>query len=202
MAVNFPGPYEFRFFYTVDTTPGGSIQHQFRMSASLPDDPTPGDLFQTIDVDIAGGGTVKAHTMALAITNVIEDLLNSADATIDHCELWKYEEDTFNADFVSDYVIALPGTSSTSTLPASEVIFTFRTIGGGIAKVVLEDCATTLQIPASYASLSAAPQAIVDYFVDDALSPMLARDNTYPLTFLRMFSGQNEHLFKQRYGRL
>ena len=201
MAVNYPGPYEVRIFYTVDTTPGGPRQHQCRFSCTLVGTPSPGDPFNTIDVFLSGGTSAALHTTTLAVVNVLEDLFNSTDATFDYAELWKYESGTFNADFVSSYTIGSAGTSASATVPCSESIFTFRSTNGGVAKLVLLDTVGAPNQPAAYADLNAINKAIVDYWMSATLSPVKARDNGTPFSFIRLFPGQNEALFKDRYGR-
>ena len=201
MAINYPGPYEVRVFYTVDTSPGDAITHQFRWSCELAGTPNPGDPFNTIDVYLSGGSTAALHTTTLAVINVVEDLFNSTDATFDYAELWKYEAGTFNANFVSSYTIGSAGTSASATVPCSESIFTFRSTEGGIWKLVLLDTVGTPNIPAAYADLNAINKAIVDYFFDSSTSPVKARDGGYPFSFIRLYPGQNEALFKARYGR-
>ena len=201
MAINYPGPYELRFFYSVDATPGDVLQHQFRFSCELDGDPDPGAVFSTIDIVLSGGSTAALHTTCLAVINVVEDLYNSTDATFDYVELWKYEEGTFNAEYVSSYDIGTAGTSASATVACSESIFTFRTTEGGIWKLVLLDNVGTPNVPAAYADLNAVNQAIVDYFKHATTSPARGRDGGSPFAFLKLFPGQSEALFKQRFGR-
>lgn len=198
---NFPGPYELRIFYTVTTSPGDAIQHQLRINVDCDPAPDPGDTFNTIQVKLAGGSTTGLHNTTLAIVNLVEDFYNGTDATFDYAELWLYEAASFEAAYISTYAIGLPGTSAEDTFPASQTIWTFRTVGGGILKVSLMDNVSAPYVPVAYADLNAVNKALVDYVVDDTLSPFLGRDNTRPLAFLRQFAGQNEHLFKTRYGR-
>lgn len=201
MAINFPGPYEIRIFYTVDTSPGGPLIHQFRYSVELDGDPDPGDSFNTIQVFVSGGATLGLHTNTLAVVNVMEDLLSAADATIDYAELWKYEAGTFNATYISSYDISLPGQSANATNPALSLIFTFRTTAGGIMKAVLLDVPGDPGAPVPYATLVPVPKAFADYIIDDTLSPFVARDGGRPFVCLRAFSGENEAVFKKRYSR-
>jgi len=201
MAINYPGPYELRFFYSVDGDPGGVLTHQFRFSVELDGDPAPGDGFNTIQIFLSGGSTIGLQTACLAVVNVIEDLYNSTDATFDYVELWKYAAGSFDADYVSTYAIGTAGTSALDTVPCSESIFTFRSTNGGLFKLVLLDNVGTPNVPASYADLNSINQDIVDYFADDTLSPAVARDGGRPFAFMRLFPGQNEALFKQRYAR-
>lgn len=201
MAINYPGPYELRYHYTVDTTPGGALEHQFRHSVVLEVDPTPGDAFSTINVVLSGGGTLALHTSVASTVAVVDDLLSAADATIDFVELWKYTAGTFQADFISSFDISAAGTNVGATVPANQNIYTFRTAGGGILKFTLLDVPGAVGAPVAYASLAATHQALVDYIKHASSSPFYARDNSRPFAFLRFFPGNNEAVFKERYGR-
>jgi len=201
MAVNYPGPYEVRIFYTVDTSPGGPLVHQYRYSVELDGDPAPGDLFNTIQVYLSGGSTIGLHTSTLAVVNVIEDMLSSADATIDYAELWRYTTGSFEATYVSSYSIGLPGTSAGTTWPGLSLINTFRTTNGGLMKTVLLDVTGVPNVPTPYGDLTGALLAWADHVIDDTLSPYVARDGGRPFVCLRSFSGENEKIFKIRYNR-
>lgn len=201
MTLNFPGPYEFRYIYTVDTTPGGLIQHECRFSAELVSDPPPGALFTTFSVKLSGGGTLIADTVANNTVNVLEDMFNSADAIFVRVELWKYTQGTFQAIYVTAKDLALPGTSATATNPAGESIFTFRTKAGGIFKIALQDTVGDYGTKVSYADANPIAKALMDYFKSSTLAPYVGRDGSYPFLPLHFSPGQNEYIFKKRYGR-
>lgn len=201
MTLNFPGPYELRFFYSVNTTPGGTLVHQARYSCTLETDPDPGDAFSSFKLNLSGGGTLLASTVADNVQDVLEDFLNSSDATIDYVELWRYTPGTFQAVYVTSYDISGAGTSAVATDPAGQVIFTMRTKSGGIFKVTWLDVVGGYSLPASYADSSAVAQAVFDYFSSPTLAPFVGRDGAYPFQPLRVFPGQSEFVFKTRYGR-
>jgi hypothetical protein len=201
MAINYPGPYENRIFYTVDTNPGGPITHQFRYSMELKSDPDPGDAYSTIDVVLSGGGDLALHTSTLAVVNVLEDLLAEASSTIDYAELWRYTPGTFDAQYITSYAIELDGQHPSGPVAAMSLIFTFRTTAGGIMKCVLLDVPGDNNVPVTYNELSGALKEFVDYVKHPNNSPFLARDGGRPFVNLKTFSGQNEAIFKRRFGR-
>lgn len=201
MTQNFPGPYEFRFFYTVGTQPGGALIHQARFSAILDIDPDPGALFTTFKCILSGGGELVASTVCDNVQDVLEDFLNSTDATIDYVELWKYIPGTFQAEYVTTYDISAAAVSVVATNPAGQTVFTMRTTNGGIFKVTLLDTVGDYATPTSYADSVQIAQDVFDYFCSPTLAPFVARDNGYPFAPLRVFPGQSEHVFKKRYGR-
>jgi hypothetical protein len=113
--------------------------------------------------------------------------------------LWKFAPATFDAQYFSTYSIATAGLHASAGEVASQQTYTFRTIEGGIMKVVLNEQPQSQWAPLSYAGLSADQQAFVDFFTDDSTSYWLARDTSYPHIFLKLFGGYNESLFRKRF---
>lgn len=201
MTFNFPGPYEVRIFYTVDVLPGGPLEHQLRLSCVPDGDPVPGTPFDEIDILRANGSPGDLAIQTLGVVNVIEDFLNNTDATIDRAELWKYTPGTFVADFISSYIINQNGTNVSATVPCSQSIWTMRTVGGGIFKVVVLDGTGAQSAPQTYAQSNQDNKNLFDFFTAPTAAPFVARDNSFPFSPLKVFVGQNEHLFKVRYSR-
>jgi hypothetical protein len=199
MTVNFPGPYELRIIYTCNATPGGILTHQHRLNVDVDGTPDVGEDFANIDIVTRADGN---HILSVVVENYVALLapfFNSTATTFTIAELWKYEAGTFNADYVSTYEIDEPGTSASSLQKASEAIFTFRTLEGGIMKLVLLDGVFAPDVPKVYADMGSDAQDLVDYVVDAVSARFLGRDTSYPAVFLRLFNGQNENVFKRRY---
>lgn len=198
MAVNFPGPYTVRIFYTVDVAGNGVLVHRQELNVRIQGTPEPGTAFGDIDVlrrddtDWPLDGEIDDWVALLA------DVYNSANTEFTHAELWKYDPLSFDANFVSTYPLAVVGTSGSGNAQAGQVIYTFRTQEGGIMKITLMEAAVAAGNPLGYSSISAAQQAIVDA-VQYGSSPWLARDTSYPFAFIRQFGGQNEATFKKRF---
>lgn len=201
MTENFPGPYELRVFYTVDVSPGGPMQHVARYSLNLESDPDVGDAFSTISVVKRGGSTETLQNTLDRLRNVMEDFYDSGDATFDYAELWKYTPGTYEASWVSTQAINAAGTATTGNRAAAESIITFRTTNGGIFKIAWQDTIAGPSTPVTYADTNTVTQDVIDFFTDPDDAPFVARDNGWPAVSLFVFSGQNEHIFKKRYGR-
>lgn len=201
MVLNYPGPYELRVYYTCDASPGGALQHQARFSLNLAADPDVGDDFSTIAVALRGGGTDTLDDVTDGLRNVLEDLLSAADTTIDYAELWKYVQGTFQATYVSTYAIAAAATDAGGARAAAESIWTFRTSHGGIFKCTLLDHIGSPSPPAVYADMDADNQALCDFFTHPTLAAFVGRDGGWPVVPIAVYIGQNEHVFKKRYGR-
>lgn len=202
MTEHFPGPYELRIFYVADFSPGGALTHQQRMSLILDADPDVGETFDNIVVKLAGGGTDTLDNVLDGWRNVIEDFLSAASTTFTHAELWKYVAGSYEATYVATQDISAAATSGSAARAAAESIWTMRTRGGGIMRVSLLDTISAPADPSTYADSNADNQALWDFLTDPVTGPFVARDDSYPVAPLRVFPGQNEHVFKKRYGRL
>ena len=196
---NYPGPYEVRFFYTVDATPGGPREHQMRLSCQLEADPEPGTLFADIDLTPRVAAAKALSLVAVEMANKIAPMFNSTDASIDRAELWKYTPLTFQADFISAHDLSIAGTSTDPTVPAGQLIATYRTFEGGVFKWTLMETAQTPGVKIAQAALTGDFLALATFFTNPTYSYWLARDTSYPLAGLGWFPGQNEHTFKDRY---
>ena len=201
MTQNFPGPYEVRIFYTVDLTPGGAVTHQQRFSLYLDSAPTVGDDFADIDVVLRSQSTDNLAAVIGLWKIELKKFIGSAVGTVDYCELWEYEQGTFNSSYVSVLSIGEAGTNASAAIPAAESIWTMRTLGGSIMKCVVLDGTGAPGLPVTYGDANQDNQDLWDFLCDPADAPFIARDGTYPTAPQRVFVGQNEHLFKSRYGR-
>jgi hypothetical protein len=193
MAINYPGPYEVRIFYTVT-----SFVHVQKLNVRLETDPTPGDDFSTINA-------LRRDDAPYALDSEVDDwvvlmkaIYNTVSTTIDYAELWKYTPGTFDASFVSTYPIAVAGTSGTTTNAAGQYIITFRTTEGGIMKLSFMESIMALAARDTLPLGNAGADAIADAVVAGT-SPWLARDTSYPFSCIAAYAGQNEALFKKRY---
>lgn len=202
MALNYPGPFEARIFYTTSVTPGGAIQHVMKLNFTHPVGQTiaPGQSFGTIGVQIRSGIPVTLAAAVDGLVTVLQPLYSQTQATFDFAECWAYEPESFDATFISAYAIGLPGTNTSpnNVHAAGHDIWVFRTQEGGIMKLNLMENASGLALPQTYADLGGVTLAIADYFLSSNIWT-LARDTSYPIALKGRFPGENEALFKRRY---
>jgi hypothetical protein len=191
MAINFPGPYQLRVFYT-----SASRVHVQQLNLVLSADPAVGTPFSGINLLQRDTNTAVLSTAVDAWVVLVKALFASASATVDRAELWKYVAGTFDASYVSAYSIAVAGTSGSGVSNASEPIITFRTFAGGTMRLHWLD--TVLQSagidspPFADASLEA-----IRTFVESDDNWIYARDNSYPASAIAAYKGINERLFKK-----
>lgn len=199
MALNYPGPYQLRVFVQNDANGEGTLEHRMQFNLDCDPDPSPGTAFADIDVDLRVAALRPLDTVTDELIALLRPLFDGTDTNFTHAELWSFVPLTFDATFVSSYAIGLAGQGIIRNFPCSQCIFTFRTFEGGIMRVYLDEAQTAAGEIQAYADMNAQNQALVDYFTDAADSPFLARDTSYPLSFLRLLPGQSEATFKTRY---
>lgn len=193
MATNFPGPYGLRIFYTVD-----GRDHKQELNIDLTTNPAPGVDFADVDVVTIGAQepTLEAYTDAWAA--LLLPFMDDTLASFTHAELWEYEAGTFNANYVGTYDLSLAGTNTGTVSPASEGIYTFRTVEGSTMKIVLEDTNTAPGVSQTYAAMGSSSKALVDFVLGDG-GGFLGRDTSFPVAFFKYHPGQNERNWKAIY---
>lgn len=191
MVANFPGPYEIRIFYTVNT-----LQHEMRLSLPLAQDPLPGTPFTAIVTQQKGGANGLLSADVDSLVTLLREFWPGT-VTIDFAELWKYVPQTFQANFISGYVIGLAGVGVGTVVPSHQATFTWRTIEGGIMKMVLLETELGGDAVLAYASSGARSIALFDY-IAGAFSAFWARDTSYANAALRRSNGQNEAVWRKR----
>lgn len=201
--VNYPGPYEARFYYT--TTPVGlpAITHRSSLNLDLFEEPEPGTPFSEIYPLLDNGTHADSlETISEAWGNLwAQPLSDDAGNTVDRCELWKIEPESYEASFISAHTLAIPGTDTGASANSTQMILTFRTKGGSIAKLNIMESVYGGNLPDTPPLTSADLQAIADAFSDGSF-PWIGRDNTFPFVFLALYPGQNEAMFKKRFRNL
>lgn len=197
MPINYPGPFQVRFNYTVPTV--NVLPHTFALNCNCPTlVGAPGDPFTEWTPVQRNGGAVK--TLDTHVDDLVEKFRAAWNNTVTmvNAELWKYQPLSFNADWQSTKGIGLTGTGTTAPIANRQIIMSFRTTQGGHSRFVLMEHGSTpgptQQLPLG----SVALDAIADYFLDGN-NPWIGRDNGYPIAFLGMHPGENERLFKKRY---
>lgn len=200
MPTNFPGPCEFRMFYSTGNANFPAIVHTQRISFTPQVEPDVGDAFTTIQAALPGGGYTPMDTIADAWAIAVAALLPThANSVVINAEIWKYAAGTFDATFISSYALDEAGNSGSALHVAGESIVTFRTTNGGVFKLAfLETVIATNPIDTGTFS-NAALEALVEDIVTDGFYPWIGRDNGFPVVRLSHFPGENEALFRKRF---
>lgn len=192
MALNYPGPWTVKIFYT-----HSGLEHVLQLNTTVLGSPVPGTLFADMDIDDDILGSVGLDTAVDDLVTLMRPMFNTG-TDITRAELWKNIPDSFEAQYWSSYAINLAGTSANPAILAGQVIFTFRTYEGGIMKIYLQEAYHSPGASLVYADAYAVEKAFIDHFVSGA-QRWIARDTSAPFVFLKVHPGQSEALFKKRY---
>ncbi len=197
MAANFPGEWEIRINYNVDLS-SLTMFHQQRFSFDATSIGAIGGAF-TDWFPILRSGTDATDLQVLAnnYAAMLQDYY-AASAFFSNIELWRYAALSFDATWYSDHSLALTGTGATPNVENSQQIISYRTDAGGIFK------ATWMQGPVERGSIDLLPLADInlDTMADHILGTgnwFKGRDGGYPISFLALWPGESEALFKKRH---
>jgi len=193
---NFDGIYELRGYYS--TVPAGftSMEHRFTLDVNITRVVDPGESFADINATTRIGGSV-------ALTDWSDDLTAAwqscypATASLGRFELWRFEEGSLNGLYISTYEVGENGENVAGSYAASQATWTFRSIGGGVARLQF------MESSFGGDAKSSPPYGLIDGAVASLLiadgSPVLARDNTPIFANIHFSQGQNEKLWRKRF---
>ena len=196
MPINYPGPFEVRIAYTTVAS-GVTDAHIVRVSMDLFTVGDPGDPFSAFEA-LCRNGSVKAlDDWVDDFVDVLQPIFRT-DSIFGSAELWEYTPGTFDASFLSTYLIAAAGTSASATVDDGQAIITFRTATGGSARLDLRE---TIYGAGQKLGIGAAPALViaVSNFFIALVSPVKGRDGGFVFTGLNWLPGTNERAFKERF---
>lgn len=195
MALNYPGPFEVRLFYTTNE-PAGVNEHVLRLSCQISVEGDPGDPFSDwIPIDKGGNAVGSLDGDVDALVTLLKPMFNTA-VDFSLAELWEYQFGTFDSVFRSSYDINQSGTAATATVNHSQTIWSFRTALGGTMKIDLRGTIHGSGAQQSFPTGVAAANSVATAFLASN-SIWWGRDNSYPVAAIRWLPGLNEHSFKQ-----
>jgi hypothetical protein len=129
------------------------------------------------------------------IVNVMKPLYGASD-DISRAELWKNDEDSDSASYVSTFDISVAGTGAAGIL-SQQCIFTYRSNGGHIAKIYLMEQNVAGSSQARPPFPSGTLKVFAEWF-DGAGSFVITRDDTFMRFALGISLGQNEAIWRKR----
>lgn len=198
MTENFDGVYELRTFYSTTPTSEEQMTHRLTFDVRITSAPTPGTDFAAIICRSKGGDEPLLGTWYLE--DFLPLLLACYPATADFflVELWEYPPDGYDATFISSLELTESGTNGTGSTVAQQTTFTFRSIGGGIARIQLMESSFAGQVRQT-PPFATAPANNLTQFLNGNDSVMVARDDSFLNARLRQSDGQNEKLWRKRF---
>lgn len=197
MPEHFDGVWELRLIYQTIPTGFTPMEHVMTLDVSLNEVPVTGTLFADIN-------TLARDTATEILSEVCDNLITAlmpafpASTSFSRFELWKIPEGTYAGTFISSYEVEENGTAEAPSVAAWQLTLTFRTLGGGTARLQLME-----SIAGGNSKISPPYSAAWITTIADAIksegSPFLGRDNTFIFSNIHECQGQNEKLWKKRY---
>lgn len=202
MAVNFPGPYGVRLFYTVDVGLPLDLSHVMEWNVDFNVPPPPRSLFSDLFPKRRSGqdDTFPLDNHCDSQWAAVLANLYNINTVFNRFELWRYTPGTSLATFISSFtpVLSTGGVSASAGIPAGQALITFRTEEGGVAKMSLMESILAPSSPSAFPTANADVNALTDLWTRTN-SVWLGRDTSYIASAIRLLPGQNEALFKRHY---
>lgn len=193
---NLPGPYEIEFTVEGYTAPVRS--HKIRLSVVATGSPAAGTLPALVNIQKAGGATATLQVVADQAWSFLRQFFNTG-LNCSGFTLWKYVTGTLGKDFISAGAVTNPaGTNAGATTVSHQVTLSFRSANGGVVKtILLETSLTSNQQIALVPNGAGNPAQKWAAYIISVDSPLLARDDAYPVAALRDSRGENERIWRK-----
>lgn len=197
MALNYDGVYEIRLFYsTVTGTRTMQHRHTFDVGLQVIGDPT-GLTFDDILVDTASASVTLSQYM-IDYVEMVRGFYHST-SDFQRSELWYIPEGTTDAKYIATWFHGVAGTHPTgSTVEAQQATLTFRSAGGGVARLQFMQHVIPGNYRRAYPTGDTNWDALMQ-FVIGVESAHRARDNTKLVAPINAGLGQNEKLWRKIY---
>lgn len=152
----------------------------------------------SVTIQKLGGATANLQTVADQLWSYLR-LQWAASISATGYALWKYVTEN-SREYISGGTLAAPTGSGAGITIAGQTTLTFRHALGGIGKIVLLESTNTGDVQiASVANAAGTPTQRLTAFLMSSDSPMVALDNSFPVTPLRDSRGQNEAVWRKVY---
>lgn len=195
MAINYPGPYEYRLIYQTVAATIPKIS-EFRLSLNVVGTPSPADLYSSINLEAFDTSTIDLDDWEDALMELLQPLFHSStDFTAS--ELWLYTPGTFSAAFVTGRAVGLQGTSGTASVQDGQAVISFRGTDGSRGKADLRQTTLPVGLTQTFPTAVATVNALAA-FLSGVDSMVITRKGGHFLTPYKYNPGTNERYFKDR----
>lgn len=196
MANSKIGQYQLEYRLEGFTAPTRS--HALRIWVMPTGAPAVGTPPASVTIQKMGGSTASLQAVADQAWSYFRQAYSTTISAVSF-SLWKFVTET-SRDFITAGTLGTPAGATGTVTVAGQVTLTFRHALGGIGKIVLLETNLTGDNRAALVPLSSgtAAQKIAAY-VMSADNPMIALDNSFPVSPLRDSRGQNEAIWRMVY---
>lgn len=195
MAINYPGPYEYRLVYQTVAASLPKIS-EFRLSLNVVGTPSPADLYSSINLEAFDTSTIDLDDWEDALITVLQPLFNTTTDFV-ASELWLYTPGTFSAVFVTGRTVGLQGSSGSASVQDGQAVISFRGTDGSRGKADLRQTVLPSGITQTFPTGSAPVNALAA-FLSGVDSMVITRKGGHFLTPYKFNPGTNERYFKDR----
>lgn len=195
MATALPGPYEMELKYRIS-----GFAHKLRINCVVSGSAAPGDLFNDIQLVNRAGTTQSAQLSLDGFWNQCRTMFHTS-VVVEEVTLWKYNTGTLQKTFISTSAPANPtGSYNGTPTMAHQTTMTFRTANGGIVKNTLLETSITGDAIGNLVpnASGGGSQRVAAYWLSSA-GWMIGRDDSFPVSALRIAETQNEVIYRKRY---
>jgi len=196
MANSKIGQYLLEYSLSGFVTPTRS--HVVRLWVMPTGSPAIGTPATSVTIQKLGGATANLQVVADQAWSYLR-LQWPASIQATGFSLWKYVTEN-SKDYISGGSLAAPAGTGGGVTLAGQCTLTFRHALGGIGKIVLIESANAgdTQLASLANAAGTAAQKLTAYLMSSD-SPMVALDNSFPITPLRDSRGQNEAIWRKIY---
>lgn len=191
MVQYYPSPYTLKWSYTVS-----NVTHRQQLCVNVTNSPVVGSTFLDAVVTQKNGATVSLDAFCDNFFGVYKALFNTT-VVIGDLELWKNYPNSYDMSFVSAGEDTYTGTNGSTFALSYYGMYTFRSENGNVFKLLALELSKQAENQQAYSALTAPEKAVVD-FVKGSQNAFLARDNGFPVSFIRASFGQNEKVWRKR----
>lgn len=186
-----------RLTYSV-TINGINLTHRHTFDIHNNGIPDIGTPFEEIEALNWNGTTQTLQDFVNSYVDLLKPLYHTT-TEFQLFELWAYPTDGYDATYVSSYPLAENGTVTLAqSKPAGQLTHTYRTIAGGLMKMVYLESTIQRDTRIAFGASTGAESALMS-FVSHPAQPFAARDDYRPFAPLNAIGGQNEAIYRKRY---
>lgn len=191
MVMHYPSPYTLKWVYIAS-----GVTHKQQLCINVTNAPVMGVAFSDVTVTTRGGTSVSLDNYVGTFFGLYKALF-ATSITIGDLELWKNVPNSYDMTFISADPTTFVGTNVGAIAQSYYSAFTFRSQNGNVFKLIALEASKQAENQQAYASLTTAEKAVVDH-IRGTGNAFLARDNGFPISFIRGSYGQNEKIWRKR----
>lgn len=193
MAINFPGPNVLEVRYAVD-----GVQHKMNLNCDIEGIQLPGDDFSSLMVNTRGGNSVNLETALNSYLDLIRVFWSTGCDFIEVI-VWEYLANTNDRVFITAASLDKSGSNVGATVLAQQQTLTFRSVEGGIMKLVFLETADPSRQRIPFSAYAPGNITVLRDFITGTDNWIKAKDTSFPVAALNVSSGGNEKIFRKRF---